>query len=189
MAIKIGSIDYAPTEADIKRMLTSGNWQALLSRDYAGVKQSVGSTINQTNNNSVSIEQLDGRLTTAEGQIVQIIGRVDELEAGLDTHVADRSAHGATGNIVGTLDFCTTAIGGVVLLGGAVPNAYNPGASVPSGVGPAPATYDQAYTDEQSANINGLINSVAEVATMATNAINTLNALLAALRAAKQIAP
>lgn len=186
---KIAQIDYFPTEAEIKKMLMSGNWQMLFSRDYSGVKQSVTSIIGATDQNTKDIAALDVRLTTAENKITVIIGRVDVLELELDEHVAARSAHGADGNIVGTNNFCQSAVGGVVLLGAAVANASNPGASVPSGVGPAPATYDQAYAQAQTDNINSLINSVSEVATMANNALVTLNSLLASLRAAKHIQP
>lgn len=103
-------------------------------------------------------------------------------------HRAATSAHGATGNIVGTDDYATDLVGGTVLQAAAVTDASASSVSVTSGdVSAAPAAYTQAWGIE----VETLANEVkADVNTLVTdvNAIkDQLNALLAAMRTAKQL--
>lgn len=185
----IFQIDYAPTEAEIKIMLSSGNWQSLFGRDYASLKQNVGSNIKATNGNTTTISGLNVRLTEAEGKLTIVIERVDQIETEFDAHVASNSAHGVVGDNVGSGNYCTTTKGGVVLLGGSVSNASSSSASIPSAVAAAPAAYDQAYAQSQTDAINGLITAASSILSATNGAVSTINALLSTLRTAKHIQP
>jgi len=103
-------------------------------------------------------------------------------------HRAATSAHGATGDIVGTDDYATALLGGTVLLAAAVTDAVASAVAVASSdISAAPAAYTQAWGQEVEAlgneckaDINTLVSDV--------NAIkDQLNALLASERTALQL--
>lgn len=187
-------------------------------RDYAAIKRNVEQSAEATDENTLSIESLDERVVIVEAQIVALDLRVDTLETEVaaidirlttaegdistlridldqlrlefDTHVANQSAHGATGDIVGTDDYATALVGGTVLLATAVANAAASTVSVtlPDATA-APAAYNQAQAqsvvtlaNEMKGDINTLVANF--------NALTTqFNALLASERTAKQLAP
>lgn len=86
---------------------------------------------------------------------------INQTNTNLSSHTGSNSQHGVTGNNVGTEDYCTTALGGVVLLAANVADLVN--YSAPA----APAAYDQ--TEEQAFRtgvqdaINGIIAKVNEI--------------------------
>lgn len=186
-------------------------------KDYAAIKRNVDQNAEATDGNTLSIESLDERVVIVEAQIVALDLRVDTLEtevAAIDirlttaegeidtlridldqlrlefnTHVAARSAHGATGDIVGADDYATALVGGTVLLAAAVANAVASTVSVTSpDATAAPAVYDQA----QAQSVVTLANEMkGEINTLVANlnaVVTQLNALLASERAAKQLA-
>lgn len=186
-------------------------------KDYAAIKRNVDQNAEATDGNTLSIESLDARvdsaeaaisaltirvgnaesaisaidirLTTAEGEIDTLRIDLDQLRLEFDTHVAAQSAHGATGDIVGTDDYATALVGGTVLLAAAVTNAVASTVSVTSpDATAAPAAYNQAQAqsvvtlaNEMKGDINTLVANLNAVVTQ-------LNALLASERAAKQLA-
>ena len=186
-------------------------------KDYAAIKRNVDQNAEATDENTLSIESLDARvdsaetaisaltirvgnaesaisaidirLTTAEGEISTLRIDLDQLRLEFDTHVAAQSAHGATGDIVGTDDYATSLIGGTVLLAAAVADAAPSAATPPAAVAAAPAAYSQAYTDSQTNAINALSTALAQVIVDYNAVVTQLNALLASERAAKQLAP
>ncbi|MCB1725752.1 MAG: hypothetical protein KDJ39_18870 [Gammaproteobacteria bacterium] len=98
-------------------------------------------------------------------------------------HTADTSAHGVTGDNVGTQDFATLGTGGVVLLAAPVADADASTVSVDAdSINSAPPVYDQAWgadvqtlANECKTDINDLVGDV--------NAIrDQLNALMDSLR-------
>lgn len=79
----------------------------------------------------------------------------------LEDHENETSAHGVIGNNVGTEDYCTDSIGGVVLLAANISELTT--YSAPA----APAAYDQteeqAFRDGVQDELNKLINKVNEL--------------------------
>lgn len=203
MANRIPQIDYFPTESEIGQMLASANWREKLTKDYAAVKGNIASTVSAAEGNAETLDVLTDRVDAIDLQIVEIIGRLDTAEGEIDTlqtdladltdtvdtHIAAESAHGATGNIVGTDDFCTDTVGGVVLLGAAVADATPSAVTSPAAVAAAGAAYAQAYAQSQTDAINALSTAVTQLV-LDLNAVTTqLNSLLASERTAKQLAP
>jgi len=203
MANRIPQIDYFPTESEIGQMLASANWQRFFTKDYAALKGNVANTVSAAESNADTLDVLTDRVDAIDLQIVEIIGRLDTAEGEIDTlqtnladltdtvdtHIAAESAHGATGNIVGTDDYCTGTVGGVVLLGVAVADATPSAVTPPAAVAAAGAAYVQAYAQSQTDAINALSTAMAQLV-IDLNAVTTqLNALLASERTAKQLAP
>lgn len=117
-------------------------------------------------------------------------GAIDEVDGDLTDHVLTDSAHGTTGDIVGTGNFATSLLGGVVLLAGNVVDASVTSISISTAdVGAAPVAYDQAYADEQTNLINECKSVINTLVTDVTNIKNQLNAFLLANQTAKQMAP
>lgn len=203
MANRIPQSDYYPTESEIMRMLSQNSWRMMFARDYAAIKGNISAAVSATEGNTDTIESLDARLDIVEGKITVIIGRLADIDAEIDTlqddvalvadnlatHVAAESAHGATGDIVGTGDYATALVGGVVLLGSAVTDAAPSAVTPPAAVAAAGATYAQVYAQSQTDAINALSTAVGTLVTDLNAVVTQLNALLASERAAKQIAP
>ena len=85
----------------------------------------------------------------------------------LADHEADNSAHGVTGDNVGTEDFSQPATGGVVLLAALVADLTQ---IATADIAAAPALYDQTYTqsvtdltNENKAKINEVVLKVNEI--------------------------
>lgn len=100
----------------------------------------------------------------------------NQTKQDLQDHEQDRSAHGVTGEVVGTGDYAQELIGGVVLLAGKV----EPLAVDTVSVGDAPATYDQ--THEQS-----VVDAVRSLVSKQNDIIGKVNELIQALQDAKQM--
>ncbi len=114
---------------------------------------------------------------------------IDEVDSNLDTHEALTTAHGVTGNNVGTENYAQTAIGGVVLLADLVANVSATTTVIATAdVGAAPAAYDQAYADQQTDLIN---ECKAKINSLINNDVNDLitqfNDLLQQMKDAKQM--
>jgi len=201
MAKLPNQVEYLVTESDIRQQLPMVPDRFV--KDYAAIKQSITGNINQTNTNTETIETLDARLDVVEGEIVVINGRlnaaeneIDTLQTDLtaltgvvDTHIASESEHGVTGNNVGTGDYCTAAVGGVVLLASAVADATTSAVVPPAALPAAGAAYVQAYAQSQTDAINALSTAMAQLVTDLNAVTTQLNALLASERIAKQLAP
>lgn len=115
---------------------------------------------------------------------------IDEVVSDLDTHEALETAHGVTGDNVGTEDFASSLVGGVVLLAANVDDAVASTVSVTSpDATAAPVVYDQ--TDAQTAVtlVNELKADLTQVITDFNAVTAQLNAFLAANQTAKQMSP
>lgn len=128
---------------------------------------------------NAELVSLDGRLDTAEAEI-------DTLQADLTAHVDAQSAHGASGDIVGNLDYAQLAVGGVVWLAPAVGDAVDSATVPPAALGAAGAAYNQAYAQSQTDTINALITNVTDLQNALNAAIDIINSSLATERTAKQ---
>lgn len=205
---------YYVSETDIRQLMLLGNFPPqfsnLFTRDYAALKTDVGSTETRLSTAESTIEvilvrlddhdtylaSLDNRLDTAEATLLDHELRIDQAETDINNlqddladHIADRTTHGATGNIVGTGDYCTAVVGGTVLLASAVTNAVPSSVSVTSTPNAAGVAYVQADAATWVAMLNELKTDLNTLVSDTNAAIAQLNALLAAERAAKQLAP
>ncbi len=196
-------VEYIATESDMRQQVGKILSDRFI-KDYVAIKQNIGASIDQTNANTQTIETLDSRLDVAEAQIVDLDnrvdaaegdisaldGRVDTVETNLSNHVNAESAHGATGDIVGTGNYAQAGVGGVVLLANPVANAVASTVSVTSpDATAAPATYNQAQAQSVVTLVNEMKGDVNTLVANLNAAITQLNALLAAERSAKQLAP
>lgn len=128
--------------------------------------------------------------STASGYVANNVqAAIDEGADNLDTHEALTTAHGVTGNNVGTEDYAQTALGGVVLLADLVTDVSATTTVIGTAdVGAAPAAYDQAYADQQTALINeckAKINSL--INNDVLDLITQFNDLLQQMKDAKQM--
>lgn len=198
--VVMSQIDYYPTESDLNELFTlyggfNPEFTNRFVKDYASAKRNFKVGANQIDQNTYDIEQLTIRVTANEVSIAALDVRltvaeseIDTLQTDLAAHVAETSAHGATGNIVGTDNYASASIGGTVLLAAAVADAVDSTVDVTSpDATAAPAAYNQTQVqsivtlaNETKADLNQLVLDV-------NAAISQLNALLASMRTAKQL--
>uniref|UniRef100_UPI0025C3E417 hypothetical protein n=1 Tax=Flavobacterium sp. TaxID=239 RepID=UPI0025C3E417 len=98
--------NYLLTEQDVSRAL-QGAVPAVFVKDYVAGKNNASSMLAQIDENTADIVVINGQITTINGQILVINGQITTLTTNLNNHVAAQSAHGSTGDIVGTDDYCT----------------------------------------------------------------------------------
>jgi len=108
-------------------------------------------------------------------------GAIDEVDSDLTDHVNADSAHGTAGDVVGTGNFATALLGGVVLLAANITNAA---ASTVDVTSPDATDLPSVITlaNETKADVNQLVTDF-------NNLVTKFNAFLAANQAAKQMAP
>lgn len=192
-------IKYILTERELKQ-LTGGAWPDRLVKDY------IASAVNEESINSEvgdltieistiqgdiitingQITSLSARVTTAEGEIATLQFDLTALDAALTSHVGDSSAHGATGDIVGTDDYCSSSVGGTVLLASAQADATASAVTPPAALGAASAAYVQAEQQAQTDAINALENNINTIKADLNALVTVVNNMLATERAAKQ---
>lgn len=127
--------------------------------------------------------------TTSFLVAINVQDAIDETVGDLDAHTSSTSAHGAGGDIVGTTDFATSILGGVVLEATNVSDAVQSTVTVTSpDATAAPAVYDQ--TDAQTAVtlVNELKLDLNQAITDFNAVTVQLNAFLAANQTAGQMA-
>ena len=202
---------YYQTESELAKLFApTGLPPSFISgfiKDYAAVKRTVdGSDINLEELQQ-EVDSLDGRVGSAEtdlatinsnllslnAQVLDLDGRVDLIEFDLpiirndlDNHIADSSAHGATGDIVGTDDYCTIFVGGTVLQ--ATPLALSTASAISISGTPsvAPATYSQADAATWVAMLNEIKSDFNTHITEFNILLNKVNAIITTQVAAKQ---
>jgi hypothetical protein len=184
--------NYVFTEAELQRVL-GGKFPDQFIKDYIAGKANAEALLATIDANTADIEGIQLQLTAINGQITVINGQIVTLQtdvsavtSSLNSHIAAQSAHGATGDIVGTLDYCTATVGGVVLLATAVGDAAETTTLPPSAVAAAPAAYNQTYAQSQTDAINALINNITDLANALNSAVDVINSSLVTERTAKQ---
>ncbi len=212
---------YYVSDTDIAQLMAiSGlptNFRQLFARDYSALKRDIGGDKDAIAALELRADDAEERLDTAEGQIAIIDAQIvaldlrvttsegdildlalrlldaeGEIEANridFDAHAGSSIAHGSSGSVVGTNNFATTSVGGTVLLAVAVANAVQSTAAAVVSPNAAGAAYVQAdaatwvtMLNEHKTQINKLKNDL-------NLAIDQLNLLLANSRTAKQLAP
>lgn len=149
-------------------------WPDPMVEDYLNILRNIVNTAEkadqiaiQVNTNSDNIEALDVRVTQNESLIADLTVRVDANELAIDNHINSDSEHGVNGVNVGTEDFCSSTVGGVVLLADLIAD-LSPIVTVD--LNNAPVIYDQAYTqlvtdltNENKAKINEIVSKINEI--------------------------
>jgi len=110
---------------------------------------------------------------------IEVQAAIDEGADDLDTHEALTTAHGVTGDNIGTEDYAQTLIGGAVLLAALVNDAADSAVSVDS---PDATDLPSVITlaNETKADVNQLVTDL-------NAAIAQLNDLIAKMKTAKQM--
>lgn len=113
---------------------------------------------------------------------------INDVTTNFNNHNASDSEHGVTGDNVGTGDFATDILGGVVRLAALVADASVTSVAIATAdIGAAPVAYSQAYAQEQTDLINEEKAVINTLVTDVTDAIDQLNAFLAANKTALQM--
>lgn len=179
-------IKYILTESELQR-LTGGQWPERLVKDYIASAVNEETINGEVGDVTAEVVALKVRVTTAEGEIDTLQIDLAALTITTDNHIAAQSAHGATGDIVGTDDYCTASVGGTVLLAAAQANAAASTVAVTSpDAGAAPAAYTQAQMAQVVALVNELKADLTQTVSDLNAAITVINNMLATERTAKQ---
>lgn len=192
-------------------------FQRLFAKDYVAIKRDFNGTVTDLTNLTTrvlsaetAILVVSRRVGTVEGQITDLTlrldnvdilladfgGRIEAIEIDLaqfhidfDDHVNATEAHGSTGPIVGTGNFCTPSVGGTVLQAGAVTDSVASTVSVTSTPTVAGASYSQATATTWVNMLNELKADVNQLVTDLNAIVTTVNQSLATERTANQRAP
>lgn len=177
---------YYITEAEVSRLLeTSGlpeEFQRLFARDYVALKGDAVSIDSR-------LDDVSSESTQNSTDITETNETVATLRSDYDSHASNNEAHGSTGDIVGTGDYCTDLIGGTVLLASAVVDASTSIVSAVLSPNAAGLTYLQADASTWVAMLNEHKAQINQLTIDLNAAINIINLMLASDRTAKQRAP
>lgn len=185
--------DYAAVKGDIAS--TGGDVEVVQGEvDQLKIRVSVTeSEISSLNSDvdslNTSVFNLTLQVADIDGRLVIVENDLSDLTTDFNIHTADESAHGATGDIVGTGDYCTALLGGTVLLASAL--AASPAStlvitSTPNAAGVA---YLQADAATWVAAINELKADFNLLITEYNLLVAKVNAIIDTQEVAKQRAP
>ena len=160
----------------------SGNeWPALLIKDYQGILQDFVFLAND-------LDLFDGRITQNSDDIVINVDAIQVNADNFDAHNTSNSQHGVTGDNVGTEDFCTALVGGVVLLMDLVNDAVDSTAEITvTDISAAPGAYNQVFTQTLVDMANDTKAKHNQLVIDLNAAIAQINDLIAKAKTAKQM--
>lgn len=185
--------DYAAVKGDIE--VNDANLEQI-TQDINALDIRVSSTENEISSLNSDVDSLNTSVLNLtlqaadfENRLVVVEGDLNDLTEDFNLHTADESAHGATGDIVGTGDYCTALVGGTVLLASSL--AANPASALSITATPtAPSVaYVQAEALTWVATINELKTDFNALITEFNNLVSKVNAIIDTQEAAKQRAP
>lgn len=189
----MADIQYYTTESEVSRLFDQSglpaNFRRLFTRDYVSLKSSANSTTTSLDQLSEDVSVIESRVTINEDGIAQLAIRITNNENELDAHESDNSAHNATGNIVGTGDYATLALGGTVMLAAVVVNASASVVNVTLTPTAPSAAYVQAEAVSAVAAINEHKAAINQLKTDINALITLFNSSLVTERTALQRAP
>lgn len=171
MADRSSQVDPPPLRTPIvdDRGYPTAEMTAFLSRLWSRVADPRGNIIDRAADAAAQAERDAGLANNLSGslqeQLLQVAQQIDNFQEVGEVHIQSRTAHGVKGRNVGTEDFASTVVGGVVKQASAFTAAEETTAEASTvEVGSAPAAYNQAYTqeladqcNENTARINTLI--------------------------------
>lgn len=207
--------NYYVTEQEIAKLFNNLFPQGAQSRpfvnqyvkDYAALKNTSMESENGLEEIKQDVSQIDVRVSGVEtnvsalntdvnalniftGELDVRLGQVEVdlsltmLE--LDDHVNATEAHGASGDIVGTDDFCTATKGGTVLLATPLSNKASFSATISLNANPAGAAYSQTDAATWVAMLNEIKADLNSLFVDHTILINYVNSIKTTQEAAKQ---
>jgi len=142
-------------------------WPDMMTNDYLTNLRNFLEVAQQADQVLDQVEINTAGIATNVANIQINTDDIATLNQGLSDHEADTSAHGVSGDNVGTNDFASSTTGGVVLLASLVADL---GEILTSDVGAAPSFYSQFYTqdvtdltNENKAKINEIVLKVNEI--------------------------
>lgn len=205
---------YYVTESEISRLFSQSglpsSFTFQFTKDYASVKRIIDSNETdleqirshvdildqRTSQNETNISTINTQITSITAQITGIETRLGNVEVDLDQlmddfddHVNASQAHGSTGDIVGTNDFCSIAVGGTVLQATPLSLSTVSTISVTSTPNAAPAAYSQADAATWVAMLNEIKSDFNSHITEYNILLNKLNAIITTQVSAKQRSP
>ena len=124
-------------------------------------------------------QRITDNKSTNDTQDFNIQSNTDAIgttNSNLTNHTGSNSQHGVTGNNVGTEDYCSLTVGGVVLLATEVAELTY----TPITIANAPATYDQAYAQAQT-------DAIKSVSTQLSALYDKVNEIIQGQITAKQM--
>jgi len=188
---------YYVTESEVAKLFAQSGlpaeFQKLFARDYVSLKSDASETSDNVTEIIDDILVIDSRLDTQGAaitlqgsQIVLIIADLATLQTAFDGHVADSSAHNATGNILGTDDYATASTGGSVKLAAATAGAFLSTVLVTQTPTVAAAAYVQATAQTWVDAINEHKTAINQLKTDLNLLVTQFNASLSTERTALQ---
>ena len=158
------------------------NWPDFMVEDYLTMFENL--IILATSDDSVIV-----KVDKNTADIIINKDAITLVNGELDTHEANDSAHGVTGDNIGTEDYAKAAVGGAVLLSTLVADAIASTVSVDApDASVAPVTYSQTQMQEVVTLANDLKSDVNQLTTDLNAAITQLNDMIAKSKLAKQMA-
>ena len=172
------------------------NWSNRMVNDYFSKQSNINALAELSDTDADQIIINKENIVILQQQMVDITVAVTEnaaaivvVQDNLGTHEASDSAHGVAGDNVGTLDYCTPILGGVVLLAVNVADAAVLATDITlPDLLTAPVAYNSVYATQQSAMANECKAKINDIITDIENIKTQLNAVLASTQAAKQMA-
>lgn len=138
--------------------------------------------------NATNIATNATNIATNASNIATNTSNITSVTNNFNAHNSSSSQHGVTGNNVGTGDFCTTSVGGVVELMALVSDAIQSTQTIVlPDIAAAPATYDQAHIQTLVDMANDTKAKHNQLVTDFNNAVTQLNELIANSKTAKQM--
>lgn len=181
MAVKQANVSLE----EVQWSLLPSEWDLVLKEDWQNKTEGLNETAevaneaNVTANNAIDVnEQQDISIKKNAEVIAEARGRLSRLSESLEQHESDTSAHGVTGNNVGTEDFAQELIGGVVLIAANLSELTHSFSSLST----APAAYNQVYMQSVVDAVNSLGSQQGDIITL-------LNEVISGQKDAKQMQP
>ena len=195
MAVKQASVSLE----EVQWSLLPSDWPLVLKEDWQNKTEGLNETAEVANeanvaaNNALDVnEQQDidigknrERVKEVTGNLSRLSSVVAENKSSIETnaqnltdHENETSAHGVTGNNVGTEDYAQELIGGVVLLAANLAELTHSFSSLTS----APVDYDQTY-------MQSVVDAVNSLGTQQGDIITLLNEVISGQKDAKQMQP
>lgn len=143
-----------------------------------GLEEQVETNATNIQTNADNIAQNTTDISTNADNIQTNADDISDLDTELDGHIADETAHGSNGNIVGFNDEATELLFGLVQQMALVSDAATSSESASGNPGAAPAAYDQAYADAQTDLAVSCRNAINGLVSDFNDAVVQLNELI-----------
>jgi len=176
--------DYAAVKGDIAQ--SGGDIEAVqkevdqLELRVAVTESDIGSLNSNVDSLNTSVFNLTLQVADIDDRLIVVEDDLGDLTTDFNIHTADQSAHGATGDIVGTDDYCTALVGGTVLLASALAANASSTLSITSIPASAAVAYNQGDAttwvnaiNEIKADFNALIVEYNLLVTKVNDIIDT----------------